>query len=100
MQVEHHLPSGALVELLQRHARRPSCPPSRRGRPAARSRWRARGLASARVEEIARRVLRDHQHVAVGARHHVHEGERLLVLVDLSLGSSPRRILAKTFVGS
>ncbi len=88
MQVEHHLSSGAFVELLQGQAVGGE-------RRLDRLRDMLHALASVRqrarrdVEQPARARLWNHQHMAIGARHDVHEGERDLVLIDLVRGDFP-----------
>ena len=59
---------------------------------------RERGVELTRVEieQVARRLLRDDERVAVRARHHVHKGEGILVIVDAvrgQLAASPDRFI-------
>ena len=80
MQVEHDLPAGRLVELLQRDAAGAEslhgC-----GCHLLHRLHAGRELGGAGVEHVARGRLGDHQHVPVAARHDVHEGQRVGVLV-------------------
>ena len=62
----------------------------RRSRPSARRPSGARDPRGRDVEDVARRHLGDHQHVAVRPGHDVHERQRVLVLVDLLAGQFAR----------
>ena len=92
MQMEHLLPAGHLVELLKRNPFRLHAVPDGMGDLLHR-RHEASQVLGLDVEEVARRNLRDHQRVPFGPRHHVHEGERNLILVDFHAG----RLAAQNF---
>ena len=52
------------------------------------------------VEQSARTLLGDHQHMAFGARHDVHKGERDIVLIDFVRGDFAAQDFAEDVVGS
>ena len=92
MQMEDLLAARRFVELLEQkplglHAGHDRAPDLlHRGHEA-------RQIFGVEVKERARRRLWDDQRMAFGARHHVHEGQRHVVLVDLDA----RRFAAKDF---
>ncbi len=97
MQVEDHLPAGGLVELLDGDA------VGAEGLDAGARHLLHRGIERAErigrhVEHVPGRRLGDHQRVALTARHDVHEGEGVLILVDLVGGQLATQDLGEDVV--
>ena len=98
VQVEHRLPARRLVVLEHRQ------PVRREGRlhgpgDALHRGRQGRERGRLGIEEPARRRLGDHQRVALALGHHVHEGERLGILVDLVGGDLAAQDLGEDVVG-
>ena len=98
MQMEDLLAARRFVELLEQkplglHAGHDRAP------DLLHRRHEAREIFGVEVEERARRRLRNDQRMPVGARHHVHEGERHVVLVDLDAGRFAAKDLGEDVVG-
>src|SRR6185312_1594198 len=81
MQVEDHLTSGALIELLDRDAVSRKSLDSRLC-DLLRDHHYMREVACSDVENVACRCLRQHKGMPGGAGHNVKKRERLVVFVD------------------
>jgi len=80
--VRHGLPGGAAVELEHGDAGRGEGAAHGAGQLARGADGGGGGIVG-QVEQLGRAFLGQHQHVAVGLRHDVHERQRVLVFIDL-----------------
>ena len=82
MQVEHRLAARRLVELVDGDAVGIECDLDRL-RQLLDGHDQPLQVLGIGVEHVARRRLGDDQRVTVGGRHHVHDGDRRVVLIEL-----------------
>ena len=98
MQMEDLLPARRLVELLEQKALGLHAGHDRAADLLHR-RHEARQIFGVEVKERARGRLRNDERVSFGARHHVHEGQGHIVLVDLDAWHLAAKDLGEDVVG-